>query len=59
MEKVNRYTRAGFDGRVITCPNCGHSKTVYHFAWYALGCNGCNEMIKKTDYLTEPKKAKQ
>ena len=53
-QKVNRYTRAGYNGKSITCPLCEHEETIYHFAWSALGCTNCKEMINKQDwYLTE------
>ena len=49
-QKVNRYTRAGKYGKLITCPKCHHSVPVYHFAWSALGCTNCHEMIEKHDW---------
>ncbi len=53
LKSVNRYTRAGNNGKVIICPLCNTEATVYHFAWSALGCQSCNQMINKTDYLLE------
>jgi len=50
-QNVNRYTRAGRDGRQIVCPKCGNIDRVYHFAWFACTCQGCREMIDKTDWL--------
>ena len=50
-QKVNRYTRAGYNGKSITCPQCEHEQTVYHFAWSALGCTDCGEMVDKNDWL--------
>jgi ribosomal protein S27E len=47
MAKVNRYTRAGYDGKVISCPNCKEKKTVYHFSWSGIKCNKCKQMIDK------------
>ena len=44
---VNKYTRAGVNGKSITCPNCLHSERVYHFAWSALSCQTCQQMINK------------
>ena len=49
-QKVNRYTRAGINGKSITCPQCEHEETVYHFAWSALGCTHCKSMITKSDW---------
>jgi len=53
MKHLDRYTRAGNNGREIMCPNCEHYSTVYHFAWSALTCNNCKQSINKSDYLTE------
>ena len=54
QQTVNRYTRAGINGKEITCPLCEHEHTVYHFAWSALGCLNCKGMVNKQDwYLTE------
>jgi hypothetical protein len=50
-QTVNRYTRAGRDGRMIACPHCGTVATVYHFAWCAITCSGCHRMVDKTDWL--------
>ena len=55
MKKVNRYTRAGKNGKCIACPNCGRKSVVYHFAWCASECTfqlgGCGLMIEKNDWL--------
>jgi len=51
--KVDRFTRAGRDGRVITCPHCATAARVYHFAWCAITCSGCHRMIDKTEWLIE------
>ena len=51
MKKVNRYTRAGKQGKEITCPKCNQSYPVYHFAWSALVCLGCKQTIQKEEYL--------
>ncbi len=53
LKSVDRYTRAGNKGKVIICPLCNTEATVYHFAWSALGCQSCKQMINKTDYLLE------
>jgi len=50
MKKVNRYTRASKDGRYIVCPHCQGSLRVYHFAWSALGCMYCKEMVEKDQW---------
>ena len=47
-DKVNRYTRAGKAGRLISCPICGAEVLVFNFAWSALGCRQCGRaFIKK------------
>ena len=50
MKYVNRYTRAGGNGKDIECCECGHRVTVYHFAWSALTCQECDEHIEKEDW---------
>ena len=53
LKHVNRYTRAGRNGKLITCPKCNHTEKVYHFAWSAAGCLGCREYINKEDFLVK------
>ena len=53
QQTVNRYTRAGNNGKVIICPLCNTEATVYHFAWSALSCQSCEQSINKTDYLLD------
>ena len=53
MKTVNRYTRAGKHGKIIICPKCYESYPVYHFAWSALVCICCKEIIQKNEYLLE------
>ena len=54
---VTKHTRAGKHGKVIRCPKCNGGVRVYHFAWSALGCRGCQitndpeYMINKHDWL--------
>ena len=50
MTKVNRYTRAGQDGKWIVCPKCSHPSLVFHFSWFALTCVSCKESIDKLDW---------
>jgi hypothetical protein len=58
MNTVNRYTRAGKNGKDIQCPYCNHVKRVYHFSWGASTCGpsnhslgGCGVMVEKNDWL--------
>jgi ribosomal protein S27E len=53
MEKVQKTTRAGKNGKQITCPICSSSFTIYHFAWSALGCQHCERMINKYDWYLD------
>ena len=53
LKKVNRYTRAGNNGKVIVCPECNHHTRVYHFSWSAVGCLGCKEMTDKENWNLE------
>tara|TARA_R100000008_G_scaffold11124_1_gene5563 strand:+ start:232 stop:405 length:174 start_codon:yes stop_codon:yes gene_type:complete len=50
MKKVNRYTRAGKDGKYIICPHCTGALRVYHFSWSALGCIYCKEKVQKDQW---------
>ena len=52
---VNRYTRAGKNGKQILCPECREWSTVYHFSWSALVCQSCNETVNKEDFIVEVK----
>ena len=45
--KVNRYTRAGKNGKFIICPICEQGGYVFHFAWSALQCQHCDSLITK------------
>jgi ribosomal protein S27E len=47
MTKVNRYTRAGNSGKIISCPNCKNKVKVYHFAWTAISCGKCKKTVDK------------
>ena len=53
FSNVNRYTRAGRNGKEILCPECRTWGKVDHFGWSALGCTHCHEMIDKEDWLVE------
>ena len=52
-KKVNRYTRAGYQGREIICPACDTVSTVYHFAWATLNCQHCDTPIVKISWWTK------
>ena len=49
-QKVTKYTRATKHGKTIVCPECNKVATVYHFAWSALGCQHCHNMIDKYEW---------
>jgi len=51
MKKVNRYTKAGYNGRILFCPNCKEEATVYHFAWWGMSCEKCKNMFQKSDWI--------
>jgi ribosomal protein S27E len=51
MKLVNRYTRAGADGKSITCPECNQSAVVYHFSWFAIECWHCGKMVDKHRWM--------
>ena len=52
---VNRYTRAGKNGKDILCPECREWGTVYHFSWSALVCQSCKESVNKEEWIVEKK----
>jgi hypothetical protein len=47
MKLITRHTRAPKTGAFIRCPYCECVSRVTHFAWSALGCPHCNEMVAK------------
>ena len=51
IKYVNRYTRAGKNGKIIECPKCKHWSPVYHFSWSAITCQLCEESINKEDWI--------
>ncbi len=53
FKPMNKHARAGKYGKFIKCPECNNIHRVYHFAWSVLGCQNCNAMINKYDYLLE------
>ena len=55
FSNVNRYTRAGKNGKDILCPECREWSTVYHFGWSALSCIHCGESVNKQDFIVEAK----
>jgi len=52
---VNRYTRAGKNGKQLKCPKCQSVRTIYHFNFSGLTCPDCKESIDKYDWLVESK----
>jgi len=53
MQTVNKYTRAGVNGKWIKCPNCSQTNKVFHFSWSALVCQCCRDSINKPDWILE------
>ena len=53
FSNVNRYTRAGKNGKQILCPECREWGTVYHFSWSTLTCQSCKEDVNKEDWIVE------
>ena len=49
-QTVNRYTRAGKNGKEIICPHCNKTSRVYHFSWSAVGCLNCKKMVNKNEW---------
>jgi ribosomal protein S27E len=50
MNLVNRFTRAGVNGKQIVCPHCNNNARVFHFAWCALTCQVCHKSIDKYEW---------
>ena len=50
-KNVNRYTRAGKNGKVIICPICGEPELVHNFSWTSMTCPSCRESSDKNDWL--------
>ena len=55
FKTLDRYTRAGHEGKEIKCPHCGVYAWVYHFKWCALTCQGCDKMIDKNEWFIKVK----
>ena len=53
FSNVNRYTRAGKNGKQILCPECREWSTVYHFSWSTLRCIHCEEDVNKEYFIVE------
>ena len=47
---VNKHTRAGYNGKVIICPECDSRARVFHFAWSAITCINCGADVNKLDW---------
>jgi len=52
---MKKSTRVGVAGKHIRCPNCGTIVRIYHLAWCASQCQGCNKMVDKYHYHIETK----
>jgi len=50
---VDRYTRAGSEGKTIYCPNCHQGWTAGHFSWAGFKCTHCKNTVDKQDWLLE------
>ena len=53
FKNVNRYTRAGKNGKFVTCPHCHADTLVYHFSWVKMSCNNCMASVDKDDWLVK------
>ena len=51
IKHVNRYTRAGNNGKTIECPKCHNHVHVFHFSWSAITCTICGEDVNKEDWI--------
>ena len=48
--KVNKYTRAGKNGKQIVCPECGSIRRIYHFNFSGLVCPQLKQSVAKYDW---------
>ena len=51
IKHVNRYTRAGNNGKTIECPKCHNHVHVFHISWSAITCTICGEDVNKEDWI--------
>jgi DNA-directed RNA polymerase subunit RPC12/RpoP len=51
MNKVNKYSRAGNEGKELACPYCKEKVIVWHFAWVAMTCQKCKRMVDKSEWI--------
>tara|TARA_B100000686_G_scaffold340202_1_gene415536 strand:+ start:3441 stop:3695 length:255 start_codon:yes stop_codon:yes gene_type:complete len=56
---VKKSVRAGYRGKNIMCPKCRSVTKIYHFAWSALGCQNCKEMVDKYDWYVQDRTTKE
>jgi hypothetical protein len=50
---VSSKTRAGVNGRDISCPHCLQGSHVFHFGWDGLVCSSCKSPVDKNDWIDE------
>lgn len=48
-EQITDHTHVPYTGTFIKCP-CGEVIRVFHFAWSAIQCISCRNMINKNDW---------
>ena len=53
FQPMHKYSRTGFDGKLIKCPGCESTNRVYNLAWQSRTCRSCNQMIDKYDWMIE------
>ena len=53
FQPMHKYSRTGFDGKLIKCPACESTNRVYNLAWQSRTCRSCNQMIDKYDWMIE------
>jgi hypothetical protein len=51
MNKVNKHTRAGQNGKLVICPFCDEKQRLYHFSFIACTCQSCKKLVDKYDWL--------
>jgi len=53
FQPIHKYSRTGFDGKLIKCPECESTVRVYGLAWRSYPCEKCNKRISKYRWMIE------
>jgi uncharacterized protein (DUF983 family) len=51
MKLVTSKTRAGKNGKTLTCPHCYNTILVYDFKFRLISCGKCKEKVQRWDFI--------